>query len=336
MLRADLALDFGSVTTRVARPNGAVIYEAPTLVGLDRNSGQAVAFGSAAAGLGAQSSGRIEVVHPVVGGQLADIDAAELLLSHVFAAVGHAKLRRRRVLVTSPIGATPVQLRAIEQALDKVGVSKVRFLEQPLASALGARIAIEAPLGTMVVDVGGEITNIGVIALGGVVIGTTVACGGETLDAALRSTLLEGSDIVIDHTVARDLRRRLGTVGAVDPQLVGEIVGRDRSSGALRSMRITQQALAEIFECVLGQIFLEVRRCIAESPPDVANDLMGSGIVLAGGGSLFDGFGRRLAVASGIPVHVHEQPARLGVVGAARCLSTFNELESALKAAPQR
>lgn len=333
MLASDLAIDFGSMNTRVANAKGKVIYEQPTLVALNHDSGKPVFYGTSALGRSAQSAGQLRTVHPVAAGQLEDIAVAELLLKHIIEQTGRDYLHRRRVLATMPLDATPVQLRAMSRALERAGVHKVRFLAQPLASALGAKIAIEAPVGSMVIDIGGEITNLAAIALGGIIMGTTVKFGGESLVGALVHRFLESDNLVVEPSLARQLRDGYGALDESRDELRIEVIGRDRSHGELRSVLIRQREITEIFLRELTPVFATAARIIAESPPEISNDLMTSGIVLAGGGSQLRGLGQSLAVASGVPVHMFDSPERLGVLGASRCLSSFQELEDAFTAA---
>lgn len=334
-MSSDLAIDFGSVNTRVADERGRILFEQPTSVAINEDSGKAMRFGLEALGYGAQSTGHIRVVRPVNCGQLVDIEVAELFLKYVLETVGRSWLRRRQALVTMPLGTTPVQLRVMSEALERAGIHRVRFLDQPVASALGANIAIEAPLGTMVIDIGGEITNIAAIALGGVIVGTTVRCGGESLDRAVALEILERADLVIDPKVAAVIRRDFGSMASTMSNQPIELEGRDRSSGSVRMIRIHPSEIAELIERELSPVFDATARMITESPPEIANDLMTSGIVLAGGGSLLGGLADRLAGKIAIPVHVFDRPEHLGVLGAARCLSSFRELEESLSSAPR-
>lgn len=336
MLGSDLAIDFGSVSTRVANAKGKVIYEQPTIVALDHESGKPVFYGAAALGSPAQGAGQLLVVHPVEAGQFENISVAELFLKHVIEQTGRDFLRRRRVLATIPLDATPVQLRATASALERAGVHKTRFLAQPLASALGANVAIEAPVGSMVVDMGGEITNLAAVALGGVIIGSTVHIGGESLVRALAHEFLARDDLVVGPEIARQIRDEFGVLGETEENVRIEIVGRDRSNGELRTIAINNREISGIFLRELTSVLDSVSKIIAESPPEISNDLMTSGIVLAGGGSQLRGFAQVLAKAAGVPIHVFERPERLGVLGASRCLSSFQELEDSFMAASPR
>lgn len=335
-MRADLAIDLGSVNTRLANAKGRVLYEQPTLVACHLDTGKPERFGSHALGVGAQSAGRLRPVHPVARGQLADVELAQALLEHVIEQVGRGRFRRARVLATVPLDTTPVQLRAMSAAFRRAGIRTVRFLEQPIASALGARVAVEAPLGSMVIDVGGEITNLAVIALGGVVLGSTVPCGGETFDRSVAKVILSRLDLVIDRQSARRLRREYGSVSKADSDREISVIGRDRMDGSVRVARISQRLIGSVLEAEVQLVLDAARRLMMECPPDLANDLVTSGVVLAGGGSQLDGFAERLATQLAIPVHVFEKPSRLAVLGAARCLGTFRELEDAFTAPPSR
>ncbi len=336
MLASDLAIDFGSVNTRVANAKGKVIYEQPTIVALDQETGRPVFYGASALGSSAQGAGQLLVVRPVDAGQLEDISVAELFLKHVIDQTGRNFLRRRRVLATIPLTATPVQLRATANALERAGVHKTRFLVQPLASALGAKVAIEAPVGSMVIDIGGEITNLAAVALGGVVIGTTVHFGGESLVRALMLNFLERDDLVVDSEVARQIRDQCGVLRESDDDVFIEIVGRDRTNGSLRRALIDNREISEILLREVALVIDAAVRIISESPPEISNDLVTSGIVLAGGGSQLRGLAQVLAKSIGLPIHVYERPERLGVLGASRCLSSFQELEDSFTAAPPR
>ena len=336
MLARDLAVDFGSVNTRVANAKGRVIYEQPSLVALNHDSGRPVFYGAEALGRSARSAGQLNLVHPVAFSQLQDISVAEHLLKHVIEQIGRDHLRRRRVLATSPLDATPVQLRAMTRALERSGVHKVRFLAQPLAAALGAKIAIEAPVGTMVIDIGGQITNIASIALGGVILGSTVKFGGESLVGALTQRFLEINNLVVEPSLARGIRDDYGLSGESREEEHIEVMGRDGTDGAPRSIRIRKREITEVVRHSLTPVFDMALHIISNSPPEISNDIMTSGIVLAGGGSLLPGLGEDLALTTGVPVHVFDDPGRLGVIGASRCLSSFQELEDSFTTASPR
>lgn len=332
----DLALDFGSSTTRVADGRGAVLLEEPTVAAVDADTGRLIAFGTKALALGSATAGRVSLVRPVRHGQLVDIALAEEVLVEVVRAAGVSRLAHPRVLACVQAGATHVQRRALDRALRKAGARQVRFVEQPVACAIGVGLPIEEPTGSMVLDVGAGTTDIGVLALGGLVTSASLVVGGDDFDDAVRLLLARRYDLVVDPATAAEVRRRIGSVRPVVDLANLEVTGREGATGRPRSIVVSPAELRPVLEDLVGPVLLAAVQCIATAPPDLANDLLGTGCYLAGGGSLLDGFGHRLASAIGLPVHLAPDPGRSAVVGAARCLEMFDLPGAALSAAPRR
>jgi len=207
----------------------------------------------------------------------------------------------------------------VERAFRKVGARQVGFVEQPVAGALGAGLAIEEPTGSMVVEIGAGTTDVGLLALGAVVTSVSLDLGGDDLDEALRRLLNRRHGVVVDRQTAAELRRALGSVGADTAEARAEVIGRDAVSGQLVSTLIYRSELRPLLLDLLLPVLDAVVSCISAAPPDLANDLLETGIVLLGGASAITGLDRRLAGATGVPVHVVAEP-RLGAVrGAIRC-----------------
>jgi len=315
---ADLALDLGTSVTRVARADGAIVVEEPTIAAVDSDTGRLVAFGHDAAGLGTPTAGRVLLVNPVRNGKLVDVELADAAIAEVLRRAGATWLDHPRVVVCSHVGATGVQRRAVERALRRGGARSVRFVEQPIACAIGAGLPIADPVGQMVVDVGGGTTDVGVVALGSLVTAASVPIGGIELDEAVRVHLARAHGLVAELAVVRELRRALGTVGPVAHDREVEVIGRDALSGRPAAARVTASDLAGALGPVVQPILATALRCITGAPPDLANDLLGTGLLLVGGGARLPGLAQRLASATGVPVHVPEHMEWLGVCGAAR------------------
>jgi rod shape-determining protein MreB len=229
-----------------------------------------------------------------------------------------------------------VQLRALDRALRKAGARQVCFVEKPIACAIGADLAIAEPMGSMVVDVGGGTTDIGVLALGGIITGTSLAAGGSSFDDAVRAVLARYYGLIVDPSLATRIVRTIGTLDAALGTDQSEVCGRDASSGRVYTITVRAADLTPFLIEVAEPIVTAVVNCITSAPPDVANDLLDTGLILAGGGALLNGFGVHLSRATGISVNVAPQGGRLGVLGAARCMSMFDVLGSAISEAPRR
>ena len=315
----DLAIDLGTSTTRVVDGDGQLLVDEPTVAAVDADSGRLLAFGTSALDTGARAAGRVHLVRPVRRGQLADVPLAGALLGGLVRRAGPARHGHLRVLACSHVGATPVQHRALERALRRAGVRQVSFVEQPIAGALGAGVTIAEPTGSMVVEIGAGTTDVGLLALGGIVTGTCLPLGGEDLDHAVRRLLARRHQLVVDPATAAEVRQQLGSVAADAPPARAEVLGRDAATGRPAAAVVTRAELRPLLLHLLLPVLDAVVGCISEAPPDLANDLLGAGIVLLGGASAVDGLDRRLASATGLPVHVVEAPRLTAVRGALGC-----------------
>lgn len=335
-MSTDLALDFGSATTRVADSRGTVLFEQPTVAAVDSDSGRLLAIGDKALATGLATAGRVRLVRPVRHGQLVDIALAEEVLGEVVRAAGVSRLSHPRLLACVHVGATHVQRRALDRALRRVGARQVRFVEQPVACAIGAGLAIEEPVGVMVVDVGAGMTDIGVLALGGMVTSASVAVGGEDIDDAVRLAIARRFDLVVDSSTASEVRRRIGSVAPAGGRPRLEVRGRDAATGEPSSVVLSSAEVSPVLEELVRPILAAAVDCIATAPPDLANDLLRSGVHLCGGGSLLDGLDARLARSTGLVVRAVVQPGRCAVVGASRCLAHLDTLRPSVTSASRR
>ena len=319
-MSAGFALDLGSSMTRVAASSGEMLFEEPSLAAVDMSNGRLIAFGKDAAGLGARSAGQVGVVQPVRAGKLLDVEVAEAVVAEVFRRIGVGRLDRREVALCSHVDTSDVQRRALERALHQAGARHIRVVEQPVAAAIGAGLPLAEPVGSMVVDVGGGTSDLGVMALGGLVTSAAVAIGGSTFDEAIRLRLLRSYGLAVSVRGAESLRRRFGTLISRDARGTAEIAGRDAMDGRPRSVVIQIDELTAVLDAAVQPLLSAAAACIGEAPPDLANDLLRAGLLLVGGGSMLPGLDQMLAFATGVPVHIPIEADRLVVRGAARCL----------------
>ncbi len=339
----DLALDLGSGNTRVADASGAVLLDEPTVAAVDADSGRLLAFGREALALVAASAGRVTGVRPVRRGQLVDLELADALIAEVLRRAGAGRMTRPRVLAAVSAAATPVQTRALARSLRHAGARAVEFAEVSVCCALGAGLPIDEPAGWMVVSIGAGTTEAGVLALGGIVASTAAPVGGEDLHRAVHQHLAERHGVHVERRVIDELMRLLGAVSGAagpgagspeEPQPVAELVGRDRRSGVPRRVQVGRDELSAALEPDVRRMLEAVVSTITKAPPDLANDLLGSGVQLAGGVARLEGLDRRLARATGLPVHVDE-PELLAVRGAAGRLAERVSSEQSLSAVPR-
>jgi len=317
----ELAVDFGTARTLVAVHGQGVVVDEPTVAAVELGRGRLVAFGTEAAGLRGRCAGEVAIVRPVCHGQLADLDLTCTVAKQLLRLARVWSVGQPTVLCCASGTATSVQRRALERAFTRAGAERVRFVELPVAVALGSGLRIEEPVASMVVDVGAGMTEIGVLALGGLVTRASVPCGGNDFDEAIRLLCLRQLDLVIDSATAEGIKCAIGSAWVEDDDKV-EVHGRDSSNGIVRSVVISRTEVADAIAPRVDRILAAAVSCIASAPPDLANDLLNNGLYLAGGGALLTGFPQRLATATGIPVHLVEDPERCAISGAVLCTAT--------------
>jgi rod shape-determining protein MreB and related proteins len=333
---AELALDLGTAWTRIADATGALIVEEPTIAAIDRDSGRVIAFGKEALGHAARASGRVRIQRPMRNGQLVDIDLVEAVLAEALRRAGVSRLSHPKVLVCTHVGATKVQNRALERAIRRAGAKGVLFLAQPTACAIGAGLPIDEPTGSMVTDVGAGTTDVGVLALGGLVVAASFARGADDFDEAIRTYLARERGILVDFSTAEAIRIEIGSVSPDASGAQAEVAGRDAKTARQMNALVEASEIQPILEELVTPILDAVVTVITKAPPELVNDLLSSGVLLAGGGALLPGFDGRLAKATGLPVHVASDGGRAAVLGAARCLEIADGLSYAVSVARSR
>ncbi|MHB1988244.1 MAG: rod shape-determining protein [Acidimicrobiales bacterium] len=318
-MSGQVAVDLGSARTRLADSSGRLLVDEPTLSAVDLRDGSLIAFGSPAAAMPGRSAGEVGIVRPVANGQLQDLELTDQIAAHLLGRVRGRIGRRPEVLCSLPGLATGVQRRAMERSFKKAGASSVGFVEHGLAAGVGMRLRIAEPIATMVVDVGAGTTDACVMALGGVVTQVSVPIGGDDLDRDVRELCVRSFDLVVNMAVAEQIKLAIASAWPATETKI-ELTGRDVSNGIVRTIVISSSEVqAAIADHVRAMVAAAVE-CIVTAPPDLANDLIARGLHLAGDASLLAGYSRRLATATGIPVHLAEDPGRAAVLGAARCL----------------
>ena len=323
-MTGQIAVDLGSARTLVADAPGRILVDEPTVAAIRLRDGSLVAFGHKAAAMSGRAAGDVGVVKPVAHGHLQDLALTDQVASHLLGSVRKHVGRRPEVLCSVPGLATGVQRRALERSFKAAGAAHVEFIEHAVAAGVGFRLRIDEPVATMVVDVGAGTTDVAVMALGGVVTESSVPVGGDDIDRGVREVCLRSFDLVVSPGVAEQVKFAVATAWSGSERKI-EVTGRDASNGSVRTVVVSSSEVSgAIAERVRAMVAAAVE-CITTAPPDLANDLLARGLHLAGEGALLDGFARRLATATGIPVHLADDPGRAAVVGAARCLRDLAE-----------
>src|SRR3954447_14662737 len=306
---AEVAVDLGTANTVVfVRGRGVVLLE-PSVIALDEQTGAVHAVGEAANRMIGRTPASIRAVRPLRHGVITDFEVTEAMLRHFLARAGEGRFRRPLVVLCVPGGITQVERRALEEAALTARARATRLIEEPLAAAVGAGLPVEEPRATMIVDVGGGTSEVAVIALGGIVVWQSLRLGGYDMDEAIVNEVRKRHGLLIGADRAEDLKMTIGTATrAVRPQALGDATGRDLVTGQIRRVALMPDEISEALDPVIGRIVDAVKETLEQTPPELAADIVESGIVLAGGGVLLQGFSERLRAETDLSVRLPPPP----------------------------
>jgi rod shape-determining protein MreB len=303
------------------------VLNEPTVIALNSKSQDVLAMGHEAWQMIGRTPGYIVAVRPLRKGAITDFDITERMIRLLLHRSGVSRFNRPRVVICVPSAITEVERRAVEEATRRAGASSAFLLEQPLAAAVGAGLPIHEPLGNMVVDVGGGTTEVAVISLGGIVALQAIRIGSFDLDAAIQTYIRREYGIAVGERTAEEIKVAIGSAYPTEDEIKAEVRGRDLMSGLPKTVILTPGEIRDAIDEQLSSIVDAVVRCLGEAPPELAQDLLIQGIHLVGGGGLLRGFDRRLAAETALPVHLVDAPLECVVLGAGRCLESFDSLK---------
>ena len=323
----DLAIDLGTANTLVYERGRGIALSEPSVVAIDSDTGEVHAVGDEAKRMIGRTPATISAIRPLRHGVIADFDVTERMLHYFIHRVDQRRFGRSRVVMCIPSSVTEVEKRAVEEACVSAGARQVHLIEEPIAAAIGAELEIGEPRGSMIVDIGGGTSEVAVLSLGAIVVSESLRIGGYDFDDAITLHMKRAHGMAIGQRTAEDMKLELGSAVALDPELSGDVRGRDLVSGLPRNVRITSEELRVAYAEPLQAIVDTVHETLERTPPELASDISEVGIVLAGGGSLLKGFDVLLADETQLPVRVADSPLTCVAIGAGRSLEEFDTLE---------
>jgi rod shape-determining protein MreB len=324
----DVAIDLGTANTLVYQKNRGILFAEPTVLALNKETGAVLAMGEEAWRMIGRTPGYIVAVRPLRSGAISDFDVTEKLIRLILQRSGVTRLARARVLVVVPSALTEVERRAVEEATLSAGARSCYLIEEPMAAAIGAGLPVHEPLGNLVVDVGGGTSEVAVISLGGIVTNTAVRVGGFDLDAAISTYMRREYAIAIGERTAERIKIAVASAFPMANEQKAELRGRDLATGLPKNVVITSEEIREAITEPVRTIVAATVECIGSSPPDLVQDVLMNGITLTGGGGMLAGLDTLIAEEAEVPVHLTEQPLESVVLGAGRCLESFNSAKS--------
>jgi len=314
---SDIAIDLGTANTLVyVRGRGVVINE-PSVVAVNDKTHQVVAIGKEAKSMLGKTPSHIRVVRPLSHGVISDFEVTEELLTYFInkAQSGRARLFGPRVVIGVPTGVTNVQSRAVRDAAKNAGAREAIILEEPVAGAIGAKLAVNEAVGTMVLDIGGGTTDIAVIALKGVVASKSSHVAGDRFNENIIDFVRSEFKLGIGERTAEEVKITIGAVTPLSEVLSQNVRGRDFATGLPREVMLTDAHIREAITPSLDALLEAMKEVIESTPPELLSDILEKGVTVFGGGALLRGLPQILAKMLGVPVKVAPDPLTTVVRG---------------------
>jgi rod shape-determining protein MreB len=313
------------------RGKGIVVNE-PSVVAVNQKTGQVVAVGAVAKNMLGRTPTHITAVRPLVDGVISDFEVTEEMLAYLMKRAGEfmpRKLLGPRVVVGVPSGVTNVEVRAVRDATRNAGAREVYIIEQPMAGAIGIRLPVHDPVGSMIIDIGGGTTDIAVISLGGIVRSKNLKIAGDKLNNDIISYIRNEFKILIGETTAEHVKMTVGNVMAGEP-LETTIRGRDLITGLPREVVITDSDIREAIGQSIDILVEAAKEVLETTPPEILSDVMRRGVHLVGGGALIKGLDALLMETLKLPVAVADEPLTAIARGAGIILEDLDYYRSVL------
>jgi len=306
------------------------VVREPSIVAVNKITNKVEAVGSAAKEMLGRTPGNITAIRPMKDGVIADFTVTEQMLKHFIRKVHQTRIFKPspRIIICVPCGSTQVERRAIRESAIGAGASSVYLIEEPMAAAIGADLPVGDPTGSMVVDVGGGTTEVGVISLGGLVYKGSVRVGGDKMDEAIINYIRRNYGMLIGETTAEQIKKEIGSAFPGSEVREKEVKGRNLAEGIPRSFTISSNEILEALTEPLNSIVSAVKTALEQTPPELAADIAEKGMVITGGGALLRDIDRLLMEETGLPVIVAEDPLTCVVRGSGKALEKIERLAS--------
>lgn len=329
----DIAIDLGTANSLVyVRGRGIMIAE-PSVVAINRKTGQILAIGEEARKMVGRTPAHIVATRPLVSGVISDFDVTEQMLRYFIEKVHKRKFilnPRPRVIIGIPCGVTEVEKKAVEDAAKNAGARAVYLIEQPMATAIGARLPVQDAGGNFIVDIGGGTTEVAVISLGGIVIAKSLRTAGDKLNEDIIQFAQEEYKLLIGERTAEEIKINIGSAYPLKEKKEMPLRGRNLVTGLPEEILVSDEDIRRALKKSVSQIIAAIKTTAEETPPELLADVMARGIYLAGGGSLLRGLDILVAKETKIPSKIVDDPLTVMVRGGGLVLENLDELHEVL------
>ena len=328
---SDMGIDLGTANTLVLVKDKGIIINEPSVVAVRREKygkQKILAVGHAAKEMVGKTPGDIEAIRPMRDGVIADFDMTERVIRYFIEKTHRRKnFLRPRIIISVPYGLTQVERKAVRESALSAGAREVFLIEEPMAAAIGANLPVREPQGNLVVDIGGGTTEIGVVSLGGLVISKSIRTAGDKIDSSIVNYIKEKYNLLIGERTGEEIKIAVGSAVQLEKELSVVVKGRDQVSGLLSRVELTSEDVREAMREPLKEIADALKTVLEMMPPDLAGDIVETGIVLTGGGALIRGLDKFLSDIVKLPVFVADEPLLAVARGTGKALQEIGLLQ---------
>ncbi len=334
-LTKEIAIDLGTANSIIIH-NDKVVVEEPSIVAINRKTGELLAVGKKAMMMHGKTHDNIKTLRPLRDGVIADFQAAEMMIRAMIKMTETKKPLfppSLRMVICIPSGITEVEERAVRDSCEQAGAKDVRLIHEPMAAAIGIGIDVLEPVGNMVIDVGGGTTEIAVIALGGIVCNKSIRIAGDDFNTDIMEFMRKQHNILIGERTAEKIKIEVGSALAEleNPPPDLPVHGRDMMTGIPKEISVSYSEIAHCLDKSITKVEAAVMNALEMTPPELAADIYRTGIYLAGGGSLLRGLDKRISSKTRLKVHVAEDPLRAVARGTGIALKNFYKFPFLIK-----
>jgi rod shape-determining protein MreB len=331
LFSSDLAIDLGTANTLVSVKGKGIIINEPSVVAIqdDKHKRRVLAVGQKAKDMVGKTPKNIIAIRPMKDGVIADFTVTEEMIRHFIQKVHNRKtLIRPRIVICVPFGLTQVERKAVKESAMSAGAREVYLIEEPMAAAIGAGLPVKEPQGSMVIDIGGGTTEIGVISLGGLVVSKSIRVAGDKFDKSVVDYINKKYNLIIGERTAEEIKKEIGSAVKLEEELTLQIKGKNRISGLLETITISSEDIREALKEPVKDIGEAVKEVLEDTPADLAGDIVENGIVMTGGGALLKGLDTYISDLVNLPVYVAEEPLLAVARGTGKVLDEIDLLSS--------
>jgi len=327
LFSSDLAIDLCTANTLVFAKGKGIVVNEPSIVAINKNTGEVEAVGKEAKEMLGRTPGNIVAIRPMKDGVIADFKVTERMLNYfIQKAHGRKVLVHPRIVIGVPSEITQVEKRAVIDSAYRAKASEVHLVEQAMVAAIGAGLPVTEPSGNMVVDIGGGTTDVAVISLSGIVYSRSVRVAGNEMDDAIMQYLKRKYNLLIGERTGEAIKIQIGSAYPLDRPLTMEIKGRNLIEGVPKTVAIDDSEIREALSECVSTIMNAIRVALERTPPELSADISDRGIVLTGGGAMLKNLDKRIREETGLPVSIAEDPLASVVLGTGKMLTDFKLL----------